>query len=574
MNLDGALLPATCSDLDRTHTGKIVPNAYLLYFSAGVFVFFFALFALLRTKNILAVDGGIRCFELYRRPAFYFDVNNHLLQPAHVWAWTRAAAVLGYKAAGPLQFYSLVQLMNCFAGAACLAILFGLLYSVVPSWRLALAATIGYGFTKAFLVQATNANETPMGLFWSFLALLFAALCFRIKSNWPVLVSASLFALAMATYQTMILLFPAAIVLIWTSRSAKTYEDCGQPKRKILAIAPQLRAFAMFAATGLIVTAGIFGYAYWTMHINGTLAMIKAFFTHEDAKVYFGVTGGKALNLPVGLIRNVFPVARDFSGIHNLLSGPASTVVPFLVALVLFVAFLTSCLFYVWKQRQRLSPRVRSAFIAAAVGLLFSAVPLAIWSPNYEKFWLQPLACLAFLIALSLHVMSFENRRIALASRIAAGILLAGILSNSVWAVRDHARENLDLRESQRMADVIGNSSLVVGGWDATALLYGSVWAPEGGYLDFTEDAAFHGRRATDNLRAAVTNTQNSGGHVYFVGILDLSPYQWDDFLGSKRCGIPYSDLDAYRNNSSVISTFSSGASRISLYRFNPPSRQ
>ena len=231
MHVNRAHTNAAGCDHDGVQAGNAFFHARLLYACTAVFVTFFVLFALLRTKNILAVDGGIRCLEVYRRQSLYFDINNHLLQPAHVWAWTRAAGMLGHKADSPFQFYSLVQLMNCFAGAACLAILFALMYSVVSSWRLALAVTIGYGFTKAFLEQATNANEAPMGLFWSFLALFFAALCFRVKSNWPVCCLGVDFChLAMATYQTMILLFPAAIVLIWASRSAKAGDSHANQK--------------------------------------------------------------------------------------------------------------------------------------------------------------------------------------------------------------------------------------------------------------------------------------------------------------------------------------------------------
>ncbi len=556
-------------DRDVVQAGNAFFHPRSLYACTGVFVAFFVLFVLLRTKNILAVDGGIRCLEVYRRQIFYFDINNHLLQPAHVWAWTRAAGMLGYKADSPFQFYSLVQLMNCFAGAACLAILLALMSSAVSSWRLALAVTIGYGFTKAFLEQATNANEAPMGLFWSLLALFFAALCFRVKSNWPVVVSAMLFALAMATYQTMILLFPAAIVLIWASRSAKTGGFPNNQKRTRAALAPQLRAFAIFALVGVATTACIFGYAYWSMHIGGPLAMIKAFFTHEDAKVYFGITGGKVLNLPVGLTRNIFPLARDYSGLRNLLAGPPLTVALFLLTLVLMVAFFVACLLYLWNQRLRMTPSVRTAFLAATVGLLFTAVPLAIWDSNYDKFWLQPFACLAFLIMLALHVMRTESGYVALASRIAGGILLIGILSNSVWAVQDHERENLELRQAQHVAAIVGKGSFVVGGWDGPSLLYGAFWAPDGEYFDYSQDASFHGRRASDDLRAAISRAQARGDNVYFIGLLDLTPFQWDDFLG-RRCGIPYSDLGTYRTHSSVIAKLPRGRAEISLHHLNP----
>ena len=114
--------------------------------------------------------------------------------------------------------------MNCLAGAACL----GILYFLIP-WRAlratALGVTVGYGFSKAFLEQATNAGEPLVGVFWGFLAMLAAVLAFKVKSNWPIAVSGLLFSLAMATYQSTIFLAPAAIVLILQSRSRITGGD-------------------------------------------------------------------------------------------------------------------------------------------------------------------------------------------------------------------------------------------------------------------------------------------------------------------------------------------------------------
>ena len=84
--------------------------------------------------------------------------------------------------------------------------------------------------------------------------------------------------------------------------------------------------------------------------------MVKAFFTHEEANVYFGITGGKVLNLPVGLTRNILPLAKDYSGIRNLLAGPPLTVALFFLTMVLLVAFFAVCLFYLWNQRLRMTP--------------------------------------------------------------------------------------------------------------------------------------------------------------------------------------------------------------------------
>ena len=127
----------------------------------------------------------------------------------------------------------------------------------------------------------------------------------------------------------------------------------------------------------------------------------------------------------------------------------------------------------------------------------------------------------------------------------------------------------MELRQAQHVAEIVGKGSFVVGGWDGPSLLYGAFWAPNGEYFDYSQDASFHGRRASDDLRAAISKTQARGGNVYFIGLLDLTPHQWDDFLG-RRCGIPYSDLDTYRTHSSVIAKLPRGTAEISLRHLNP----
>src|ERR1700751_5854970 len=149
-------------------------NARLVRTATAVFIGFAGFYVLLRSKNILAVDGAHRCLEVFRRQGAFFHGNNHMLYPVDVLVWTRLVAALGLRPTGPIQFFSNVELMNCVAGAACLAIFYSLVsFAVSPGW-LALGVTVGYGFSKAFLEQATNAGEPLVGVFWSFLAMLCA----------------------------------------------------------------------------------------------------------------------------------------------------------------------------------------------------------------------------------------------------------------------------------------------------------------------------------------------------------------------------------------------------------------
>ena len=172
--------------------------------AAAIFGCFALLYASLRSRDIFATDGAHRCLEVFHRQAIFFHENNHLLYPVNVLAWTRLIAALGMKPNGPFEFYRIAELMNCFAAAASLAIVFLLIQWTISSWRFALGAVVTLGLSKAFFSQATNANEAVVGLFWSLLAVLLLVLGLRARSLLLIFVSGLIFSLAMATYESMI----------------------------------------------------------------------------------------------------------------------------------------------------------------------------------------------------------------------------------------------------------------------------------------------------------------------------------------------------------------------------------
>jgi len=258
----------------------------------------------------------------------------------NVLAWTRLAAAFGMKANGPFEFYRITELMNCFAAAASLAIVFLLIQWAISSRRLALGAVVTLGLSKAFFTQATNANEAVSGLFWNLLAVLLLVLGLRARSLLLIFVSGLVFSLSMATYESMIFLAPAGLVLIWQFRAEENHES--RDARVWLA------GEGVFLLGCLAAWLGIHGWGDWLTGNTRPVKMVKQLFRMQDARSYLGVGPGKGLNLPVGMIRNIFPVLAQFDGIRHVLTGPKSSLLAFLLVFAVFAVFLIVCGLRLW----------------------------------------------------------------------------------------------------------------------------------------------------------------------------------------------------------------------------------
>jgi hypothetical protein len=529
-----------------------------------VFLIFACVFVLFRSRDPLAADGSFRCFEVFRRQTLFFHGSNHMLYPVNVLLWTRLTAAVGLHVGDPPSFFYVTELMNCFAAAACLALFFILSSLVSRSWRLAATVTAVYGLSKAFLLHATNASEPMVGIFWSFLAVAAAALSLKTKSLWPAFFSGLLFALAMATYQSAVLLGPAALFVVWRSRSAEN-QIVPRPRSRFMAV-------LVFGLGAIIGCSAIYG---WSVYLQGKRqptgssysAVAAQIFQHPDARAFFGVTMAKFATVPVGLVRNIFPILPEFIGLRSVLRGsflPILVLAFLLLAIGILIAFCAVCVSKSWNSLSRAS---RTAFVAGVLGLFFSLIPVVTWSDQYDKLWLQPLACLCLLLGLSLHWISQQfPSRLALARGVAV-LALAGVLLNFGWLETQHVLEIPEMREVQRLASMMRPSDLVVGDWDGVSTLYGYGWAADGQLISFPSEAVYYGSEATSRLRDAVLKTQNAGGRVFFLSILDTPKVSWDSFLAS-RCGVPYSALDLYRAHSLTRATFTTRVREIALKQY------
>jgi hypothetical protein len=536
-------------------------NAKVVSGTAAIFGGFAYLYALLRSKDVFAIDGAHRCLQVFRRNTIFFQENNHMLYPVNVLFWTRLAAALGMKPHGPFEFYTSVELMNCFAAAATLAIVFILIYVTISSWQLSLAAVVALGLSKAFFEQATNANEAVVGLFWSLAAVLILIVGLRVRSVWLIFASGLTFSLSMATYESMIFLAPAGLVLIWQS--------CAGENRVSILPRPLLAAEGAFLLGCLVAWLGLHGWADWMTGNSRPAEMVKQLFLMQDARSYLGLDPGKGLNMPVGLIRNIYPVLVTFDGLRHVLTGPKNSLVVFLLVSATFGAFIFSCALRVWRHRLGLSEPLRIGLLAGLVGLLFTLIPLLIWDPHYDKLWLQPLVLLAFLIAIALKIPADLGWKAFLTSRVAPVILLAGAFFNFVPVISSHRADlSTYFQDAQDVSGKVSRGDLVVIDWGKVAILYGDIWAPDNRLVDFVTQAVYYGRGATERLREDILETERRGGNVYFLGLLDQSEPEWNTFIGS-RCGVPMSDIEPYRKHSHVIATYWNGSATISLWHLD-----
>jgi hypothetical protein len=142
--------------------------------AAVVFVASVVVFLLLRTSDYLAVDGGIRALQIYQLGRPFLHPNNHLLYAFNVYAWTTVLRLLGFHLNDPFSFLAAAQAMNAVAAAGCLTMVYCVSFKVTNRAALAALVTVGFAFSRAFIVHAINSAEPMVGLLWSGVSMMLA----------------------------------------------------------------------------------------------------------------------------------------------------------------------------------------------------------------------------------------------------------------------------------------------------------------------------------------------------------------------------------------------------------------
>lgn len=543
------------SELDRRPSAfqQLTANPY--FAAVSVFLFFAVVFLSLRTQQYLDVDGALRSLDVYHRPELFFHGNNHLLYPVNVFLWSQALARLGLKAQTPFQFIALSQAMNAIAAAACLALLYILVWIATSSVRLALVVVSAYGFSRAFLLHATNSAEPVVGLFYSTLAMLLVVESLRRRWIWLLGLGGACFGLAMASYQSMVLLTPAGLLLClsWPA-------DKAEPP----SLHARVMRFCSLSFGALIAVCAAYGSAYSRSGATTIPQMIHRILTVDGGREVYGhFSLAKLVNPPFGLISALVPaLPADYAGIRSLWREPHNML--WIASTAITLVWLCGVFWLVARPtiaKWRMIDYSQRVFILALLlCLIILLAPLTFWDPLYDKLWLQPLGLILFLLAMLYHTGSSHIRRRTV-TILALSFIALEATSNLAWAVQGHLKPTRGVVDARVIADLISPNDLIVLNFDDLSMLYLTLWgSPRNSLLLPASTLAQVSNRIDQQIREA----RVTGGSIYFLSVLDMSEEAWTNFLGN-RVGLSYKRFELFRREAIIVESFKINNTLITL---------
>jgi hypothetical protein len=499
----------------------------------AIFIASATLFILLRTHQYLAVDGAIRCLSVYWKRHPTLGGNNHLLYFVNVFLWTKAISLAGVNATDAFDFVRLTHWMTAVAAAGSVSLLWSLSYHATKSVCAACGASCALAFSNAFLLHATSTAEPMVGLFWSLVSVAIVASGLVARSRFRLFVGGAVLLLAMATYESMVLIGPAELILICycddqaSSRSSVLWFLAGCVSDGIAIYVP---AYAISGTTTL-------------------LTMLHRFLdTGGGEPVYGGIRISKIVNFPIGFANSVVQtVPADYHGISSLLKVHSQDrwIVLISIGVLLLVGWLALTSIRLASIRNDLERKQRLVLGCCALALAFDALALVFWDTLYDKLWLQPLAVFFFGCGV---VSAAWYRRLPRPPRFVPELVLVTMIVTTGFyrALEANRSATPCLVTARRLADSVRSSDLLVTDWDPISLLYSSFWGNGARIFDVPSTATGYGPNTLSMLDGQISKVSAAGGRILFLRILDMREADWNAYLGN-RCQLPYHSLDAIR---------------------------
>ena len=515
---------------------------------------FWALYLVCRSNDFCAVDGAVRCIDVYRERVFLHG-NNHMLYPFWVRAWAGGMGLLGLHAANALEFMRLAQAFGALIGGISIACFYVILRAASDD----LAAFIGsalLGLSNAFLLHATNSAEVLPGFALCLLSLACLTVGLRSCRNGLLSLAGLVLAAALATYQAMGLVVP----LMVTACFACAHSDAGVVWRRRGTV-----SVALVALGGLVGVVAIYGAAYASQGIPFS-AMPKAFLAVGGSpEVYGGFTPQKSANVAFGAVVNLVRMPFHYSGIRSSLLPAPTRVLAFLAVFALLAGIVAAGF-----------PGWRSLFWMRGGGYLLGAVavsgiclgfPLVYWDPLYDKLWLLPLAAGIWSVCITLRpgALAMPRRHVLLAL---LGVVLAGELSlNATAAVQAARVPTPGLEQARQLQAMVTARDRVVLGWDPVSILFANFFGSPDQFLVLPSTQRGEAERW---LVSARRSTRGDGGRLLVVGQLDADETQWNAFLGS-RLKIPYDILATERCRRKAVERWEFLGGSLTVWRDGRP---
>jgi hypothetical protein len=451
-------------------------------------------------------------------------------------------AFAGLNAASSFDFVRLVHWMNALAAAGSISMLWLLCYGATGGMGCSWAIICTYAFSNAFLLHATSTAEPMVGLFWSLASVTAVARGLTTSSRPKLFLGGMLLLLSMATYESMVMIGPAELILIylWDEKFALD----------------NLRLVGWFLAGCLF---GLLATYVPTYILSGTYTPMGMFDRFIDTgggeQVYGGMGASKLLNLPMGFANSIVPILpQDYQGIRFLLGSHSHDrrlvlVSGGLLLLSGWLAWTGSRLYSIWSGLER---RQRLLLSCCAVALGCDMFPLIFWDPIYDKLWLQPVA--VTLLACGMIVGTWYRRY---PSRLVPALettLTALVVTTGFASMLAASRSPTPCMGAARdLAGTLRPSDLIVGEWDPISLLYSAFWGNGAARFDVPTVATASGPGTMSILDGEIARTSASGARIYLLGVVDMPQADWNPYLGSK-CHLPYSALDEIRRCARPVS--------------------
>ena len=313
----------------------------------------------------------------------------------------------------------------------------------------------------------------------------------------------------------------------------------------------------------------IYGGAYYYTGTRGFKAMVGRFIYVPAQDVYGGFSTLKLAALPLGFTYSLLPcLPSDCSGFNCLRDPSFRNWIPIAsFSLLLTSGFAVALLLITKRLWPKFTTLRRTVLISCSIGLLCDGIALVCWMPTYDKLWLQPLMFLSIMVTVvaneALERFDVPRRRQKAFILIGFGMFILVAGSNSSAAAYRHMESVPYLSEVDRIAGLVKPKDLLVGDWDSLLVLYQYIWIERQNAFNVPTIAIYEGRKSTDSLKERIERTEQVGGRVFFLGVLDLAEKRWTSEIG--EYGPKYQDFDVYRNRSESVAVFQAEGGPITL---------
>ena len=484
---DRPISDPSSSNPNMTTPAKPTPNATRVH-PAVLVVLFVTLAAWYLALRAYSYDGESIKYAVWNEPGPKIEWVSHPYSDAWYWVWWKLGE--GFVSTDFDDRMRWMEALNSILGAASVTLGAAALLRFGAGVWATLLSVLTLGLARNYFFDSTLSNEPMMAQFWLSLSLLFTAKATAPGSrlSWTLLSGAS-WALAVAAYQTYVL---GGLGILWL-------------------MGPDRRRQVVWTITAAIVGFSLYLTAA-VLYGGASIAALKHyFFTKTDAGIWGFFTWSGFIKVFLGLSDAMTHMPRPGGGLRTGLQSMTTGQIALMCGIVAIISSLA--VLVVLTRVEDSHKRTRIGFLILLAGSLFAPYYL---DPYYNKLWPQPLLALA---AVTAFVIGRSPRRLAFMAMFLVA-LFTWNLQGVYFSRLD--RDNYMSRGARVLEESLTEKDLMIcEGWD-TPILY-NIRNPRRPYFGII----WHDVSA-EALESKIRETRAAGGRVYFMGLVDMTPEEFE----------------------------------------------